>query len=103
MQRLWIQTGTETVEERWIPNRCQKCNPIPEYSEETKRLIAEAKEANRRRDIEEMMSLFQAAERESKRPDPCCGVCPGIVGGGYDCTCRGNPRCPNYQEGVNDE
>lgn len=28
-----------------------------------------------------------------KRPDYCCGVCPPIEGGGYDCTCRGNPRC----------
>jgi hypothetical protein len=30
------------------------------------------------------------------RPDECCGVCPGIVGGGYDCTCTGNPRCPKF-------
>lgn len=63
MQRLWTQTGTETVEERWIPNRCQKCNPTPEYSEETKRLIVEAKEANRRRDVEEMMRLFRRGKQ----------------------------------------
>lgn len=30
----------------------------------------------------------------AKRPIGCCGVCPPIVGGGYDCTCAGNPRCP---------
>jgi len=23
----------------------------------------------------------------------CCGKCPPIGGGGYDCTCKGNPRC----------
>lgn len=27
------------------------------------------------------------------RPAACCGKCPPIVGGGYDCTCEGNPRC----------
>ena len=29
------------------------------------------------------------------RPAGCCGVCPPIVGGGYDCTCVDNPhpRC----------
>ncbi len=31
------------------------------------------------------------------RPDACCGVCPGIVGGGYDCTCENNPRCDKDQ------
>lgn len=30
---------------------------------------------------------------EDDRPGECCGVCPPIVGGGYDCTCAGNPRC----------
>lgn len=33
---------------------------------------------------------------DDSRPDYCCGVCPPIVGGGYDCTCRDTPRCPNY-------
>ncbi|AID58866.1 hypothetical protein PBI_GAIA_46 [Mycobacterium phage Gaia] len=28
----------------------------------------------------------------------CCGKCPEIVGGGIDCTCAGNPRCPNNNE-----
>lgn len=28
------------------------------------------------------------------RPAECCGKCPPIAGGGYDCTCKGNPRCP---------
>lgn len=27
------------------------------------------------------------------RPEGCCGVCPPIVGGGYDCTCQDNPNC----------
>ena len=27
------------------------------------------------------------------RPTYCCGKCPPIVGGGYDCTCLDNPRC----------
>ena len=27
------------------------------------------------------------------RPDGCCGTCPPILGGGYDCTCVDNPRC----------
>lgn len=31
------------------------------------------------------------------RPDGCCGVCPPILGGGYDCTCSGNPRCPSVR------
>lgn len=31
------------------------------------------------------------------RPENCCGVCPPIEGGGYDCTCKRNPRCPVYQ------
>jgi hypothetical protein len=29
------------------------------------------------------------------RPPYCCGACPPIVGGGYDCTCQGSPQCPN--------
>lgn len=32
-------------------------------------------------------------EEEVPRPDYCCGLCPPIVGGGYDCTCKDNPRC----------
>ena len=32
------------------------------------------------------------------RPDHCCGVCPPIKRGGYDCTCRDNPRCPTTKE-----
>ena len=28
-----------------------------------------------------------------RNPD-CCGACPPIEGGGYDCTCKGNPHCP---------
>lgn len=31
-------------------------------------------------------------ERELLRPATCCGKCPPIAGGGYDCTCEGNPR-----------
>ena len=27
------------------------------------------------------------------RPSECCGKCPAIEGGGFDCTCKGNPRC----------
>lgn len=27
------------------------------------------------------------------RPGTCCGACPPIAGGGWDCTCPGNPRC----------
>ena len=30
---------------------------------------------------------------EEARPDECCGVCPPIKGGGYDCTCKDNSRC----------
>lgn len=33
------------------------------------------------------------------RPAVCCGTCPPIVGGGYDCTCEGNPRCPGPRKG----
>ena len=29
------------------------------------------------------------------RPPGCCGACPPLARGGYDCTCPGNPRCPN--------
>ena len=32
-------------------------------------------------------------ERELFRPDSCCGKCPPIAGGGFDCACEGNPRC----------
>lgn len=40
----------------------------------------------------------QRTEPESEpdygpRPDGCCGTCPPILGGGYDCTCADNPRC----------
>lgn len=31
-----------------------------------------------------------------ERPSGCCGACPRILNGGYDCTCEHNPRCPNY-------
>lgn len=33
------------------------------------------------------------SEENGPRPEECCGVCPPIVSGGYDCTCKGNPRC----------
>lgn len=33
----------------------------------------------------------------SYRPGTCCGVCPEIIGGGFDCTCDANPRCPIYR------
>jgi len=32
----------------------------------------------------------------SERPVYCCGKCPEIVGGGFDCTCRENPRCETW-------
>lgn len=38
-----------------------------------------------------------APEPASPRPDGCCGACPETVGGGVDCTCADNPRCPNRQ------
>lgn len=44
-----------------------------------------------------------AAEPSYPRPDGCCGACPETVGGGVDCTCADNPRCPNHRprpEGV---
>ena len=34
------------------------------------------------------------SEEYGPRPVGCCGKCPPIVGGGYDCTCEDNPRCP---------
>jgi len=34
-----------------------------------------------------------------RRPAVCCGVCPSVARGGFDCTCRGNPNCPNYRAG----
>lgn len=36
---------------------------------------------------------FVVWRRRDKRPPECCGKCPPILGGGYDCTCAGNPRC----------
>lgn len=32
----------------------------------------------------------------SERPSTCCGACPPILTGGYDCACEHNPRCPKY-------
>lgn len=37
--------------------------------------------------------LARVGIEDDPRPDSCCGKCPPIVGGGYDCTCDGNPRC----------
>lgn len=37
--------------------------------------------------------FYAVEEDQGPRPDYCCGRCPGIVGGGYDCTCLDNPRC----------
>lgn len=43
--------------------------------------------------------IFAATyEPADDRPAGCCGVCPPILGGGYDCTCDGNPNCPNHKE-----
>ena len=67
MQRLWTQTGTETVEERWVTRQCKRCNPDPEYSEGAKRLIAKAEEENRRREIEEMRNLLAAMKEDDDR------------------------------------
>ncbi len=39
-------------------------------------------------------------EVTDRRPAECCGVCPEILGGGYDCTCLDNPRCPGFQPHV---
>lgn len=36
---------------------------------------------------------MRESHEERPRPEGCCGACPPIVGGGYDCTCKGNPRC----------
>lgn len=36
------------------------------------------------------------------RPTHCCGVCPPIVGGGYDCTCRENRNCPAFRFELNE-
>ncbi|PFG19851.1 hypothetical protein [Serinibacter salmoneus] len=43
----------------------------------------------------------RAALSPTDRPAYCCGRCPAIVTGGYDCTCEGNPRCaaPSEPEG----
>lgn len=30
------------------------------------------------------------------RPKYCCGACPPIEGGGYDCTCLFVKECPMY-------
>ena len=38
--------------------------------------------------------------RDDDRPYYCCGACPPIKRGGYDCTCRGNPRCPKEKADV---
>lgn len=37
--------------------------------------------------------LARVGIKDEPRPDTCCGKCPPIVGGGYDCTCEGNPKC----------
>ena len=42
-------------------------------------------------------SLPEAEPMSTERPPDCCGVCPETVSGGDDCTCAGNPRCPNYE------
>ncbi|HLS72884.1 MAG TPA: hypothetical protein VK046_03880, partial [Actinomycetaceae bacterium] len=34
------------------------------------------------------------------RPDTCCGVCPPIADGGWDCTCEGMPGCPANEPGL---
>lgn len=36
----------------------------------------------------------------SARPPECCGMCPPIMGGGYDCTCTVNPNCPNLLRAI---
>lgn len=28
-----------------------------------------------------------------RRPAGCCGTCPPVLGGGYDCDCASDPRC----------
>jgi hypothetical protein len=40
-------------------------------------------------------NVFELVGREKDRPSECCGACPPIAGGGYDCTCSDNPRCAN--------
>lgn len=37
----------------------------------------------------------------SARPQNCCGVCPPIASGGYDCTCQGNRNCPAFRVELN--
>lgn len=44
-----------------------------------------------------------AAPYVAERPARCCGVCPEIEGGGYDCTCAGNPRCPKSPPAIRHE
>lgn len=34
------------------------------------------------------------------RPEECCGVCPPTIDGGYDCTCKDNPRCQEVISGA---
>lgn len=52
-------------------------------------------------DDPEIRRLMDPAERShtmSDRPPYCCGVCPPTARGGYDCTCRGNPSCPEASD-----
>ena len=45
-----------------------------------------------------LMFVCYAEGMTPTRPPECCGVCPETVSGGYDCTCKNNPRCPNYED-----
>lgn len=55
---------------------------------------------------EDIAGALQASgyHKVAERPAECCGKCPPIVGGGYDCTCAENPRCsansPEWEYGL---
>lgn len=37
--------------------------------------------------------IKKISQRQSPRPEGCCGKCPETASGGWDCTCEDNPRC----------
>lgn len=62
----------------WIDGSVYTSTPSPQWCRaEARRLLA----------------LAEHIDANVERPAACCGKCPPIAGGGYDCTCEGNPRC----------
>lgn len=103
--------AVSVAETRWIHNSADEecdCGPcLLDRDREEAEAVSTQKNPTSVKETTDMGNIesgvaddLRAAVKEmtdrinhATRPTYCCGVCPEMARGGYDCTCLGNPRC----------